>query len=184
MAGSVSLYADVSARRSSAAATVPAAVVARDVRAGELLTEQDVGVARLPRGTTLEALALPPADVVGRSTTGDMQTGEMITTSRLVSDDETPPGFARMPVAFPGEDIGGFLVAGMRIDVVWTPDGFSGEAPQVIAEDVRIVKILDAEGPTGGTGSVTALVDVAEDDTVRLAAATRSGSLSVLLRRS
>ena len=185
LTGALALWAQTAVDPTAPAPGVPAVIVAREVRSGGILAAEDLQVTMLPADSPLQAVALEPQEVIGSATIGDLRPGEMVTTTRLVSKEAPPPGYATMPVSIDDPEVAAFLAPGMRIDIVWTPDDFTGAGPAVVAQDVRVLQVGsgNAAGPSSMTrGAVSVLLEVAEADTVRLAAATSSGSLSVLLR--
>lgn len=165
------------------AAGVAAAVAVRDVRSGSVISPQDVLITDVPLDSPLRGVALAPEAVIGRSALGDLLAGEMITASRI-TEQAARPGYATMPVSFADPELTPFLTPGMRIDIVWTPDEMSGRAPEVVAVDARVLQVgTGSDAVDRGPGaSMPVLLEVAEPDTVRLAGAMGSGSLSVLVR--
>lgn len=180
VAGCAALLIDV--RGPVSAPGIPVALAARDIRSGSVLQPGDVLVSEVPADSPMSAVAVPAESVVGRTAVGDLLAGEMVTGSRLI-DQAVRPGFATMPVSFTDPELTPFLTPGMRIDIVWTPDDLSGGTPAVVAQDARVLRVGAGPDSPGGPGSgVPVLLEVAEPDTVRLAGAMGSGSLSVLVR--
>ncbi len=184
--GAAALGAEAT-RSTDPTASAVVVIAGRDLTSGSVLAIDDVAVASIPRGSPLAAAALSPEQVIGRTTVGDLRSGEMITASRVRGEDATRPGYATMPVTFDDPQITAFLVPGMRLDIVWTPDDFTTRAPRVVAEDVGVLRV---EPPAGSGdrafsgGSVSVLLEVRRADTVGLAGAMSSGSLKVLVRDS
>lgn len=166
----------------TASDAVAVAVAARDLSSGTVLEPDDIDVADVPAGSRLAGSSLAPQAAVGRSTVGDMRAGEMITATRLLSADDAAAGFASMPVTFADPELSAFLVPGMTLDVMWTPSDFTGEPPRIVAEGARVLRVGPDGAGISSTGSISVLLQVADADTVGLAAAMSSGSLSVVVR--
>lgn len=173
------------AAHSDAVSAVAAITIARhDVPAGVVLAASDVATAQLPRDSPLLAVAIEPGDAVGRRTADPLAAGEMVTPGRLLDEAGAPPGTTVMPVTFSDSDIAGYLTPGTVLDIVWTPEEFSGEAPRVVAQGCVVVESSPPETQTAhpSWGARPVLLQVPDADTVALAAAMSSGRLSVLLR--
>ena len=173
------------AAHSDAVRAFAAVTIARhDIPAGAVLAGDDVATAQLPRDSPLLAVAIGPGDAVGRRTANPLAAGEMVTPGRLLDAADAPPGTTVMPVTFSDSDIAAYLTPGTVLDIMWTPEEFSGQAPRVVAQGCVVVE----SGPPGtqtahpSWGARPVLLQVRDADTVALAAAMSSGRLSVLLR--
>ena len=160
---------------------VSVAVAAGSIRSGTVLGPDDVVADQVASGSRLAQVGLPQDDVVGRTTIGDLEPGEMLTATRLLSGEGAAPGLATVPVRFDDGQLTAFLEPGMRVDVVWTPDGLGEATSEIIAADARVLQVGDA-GESLVDSPPTVLLEVDRAASVRLAGAQRSGSLSVLLR--
>jgi Flp pilus assembly protein CpaB len=157
------------------------AYAARPISSGSVIDPADVGTVQVDRDSPLGWAGLPPDAVFGRTAVGDLAAGEMVTANRI-TDGSVRPGFAAMPVSFATEDLTQFLTAGSRIDIVWAPGEFSDRAAEVVVRDARILQVAPPSQSAGSSTGASVLLEVAEADAVRLAAAMTSGSLSVLGR--
>ena len=159
---------------------VAIAVAVGEIRSGTVLGPGDVQTDQVAFGSLLAEAGLPPDAVVGRTTVGDLGPGEMVTATRLLDGESAAPGLATVPVRFEDAQLTDFLQPGMRIDVVWTPDGLGAGAPEILAHDARVLQVGQADESLVDSPP-TVLLEVDGEASVRLAGAQRSGSLSVLL---
>lgn len=159
---------------------IPVPYAARSISSGTVLGPGDIGTTGVPASSPLLGVTPDPADVIGSTASGDLAAGELISAGRLADPAGRRPGYVTMPVTFADNDLGQFLAAGQVIDIVWTPGDLSGKPAEVVVRRATVDRIpTRADGIAGGTA---VLLEVAEDDAVRLAAAMASGSLSVVRR--
>jgi hypothetical protein len=181
--GSAALVEDL-ARRSADGAGVPAALASEAVPAGAVLGPDDVTLTDVAPDSPLASVALSREAVVGRTTTDQLEPGEMITAGRLADADDAPAGTTVMPVPFPDATIANYLTPGAVLDVIWIPDEFQREPPRIVARAAVVMPDPVPGGPDDRAAwqDRSILLRVTDADAVELAAALGSGRLSVLLR--
>lgn len=116
--------------------TVVVTTAARDLPAGTVLAEADLGSVRLdpdavPRGAT--------GDPAGRVLAAPLREGEPVTDVRLVGNAlaEAHPGLTAMPVRIPDRALVELLAPGDRIDLIATDS--RGGGTRVVAPDALVL---------------------------------------------
>ncbi len=147
----VTVFAGLRAVMPPAPETVPLLVAARDLPAGQVLTDADLETVQVPSGL-LPAGLQSASEAAGRTTTGPVRRGEAVTDARLVTAAllEGYPGHVALPLRLPDPATVDLLRVGDRIDLLAT-DPATGEAATV-AIDVPVVSIPQAQS-TGSTAA-------------------------------
>lgn len=155
----------------------------RDLPAGTVIGAGDVAVRALPPDAVPAGALVDAAALLGRTSTGPVREGEVLTDVRVVSGTllEGYPGRVAAPVRIADAGAVSLLRVGDTVDVVAADPQGRREAVTV-AERAAVVALPRAPGSALATGGL--LVLAVTDDTARaLAAAAVSGYLSVVLAR-
>lgn len=153
----VAVAAGVHAVAAPPPAEVSVLVAARDLPAGTVLAPGDLTSAGFDPGSVPAGLAL---DAAGRTLAAPLRTGEPVTDVRLVGPALTEgyPGLAAVPVRLPDAGMAGLLRVGDRIDLVAADP--QGGGASVVASDVPVLAIPDAEPEVGASGLAGRLIVV------------------------
>jgi pilus assembly protein CpaB len=149
---------------------------------GSVLEAADLRLGRLPRQAVPDEALTRVSDLVGRTLSGTVTNGQVLTAPDVVSRATTAPGMVIAPLRLTDAGVVSLLATGQRVDIV-AADSESGKA-SVVAADVVIAALPRGE-PDGGLGAdsgALVLVQVDRTTATRLAQANSTRSLSVLLR--
>ncbi|MEO7268270.1 MAG: SAF domain-containing protein [Knoellia sp.] len=134
--------------RPPAPPTTAALVAAKDLRPGVVLTADDLRTTRLPGGPdspgTVGAVGAP-RELVGRRLVSAMQTGELVTTSRLVPRSATeglPADTVAAHVLHADEGSLDLVSAGQRVTI------FADTGGEALARDVLVLGVDTPENAT------------------------------------
>jgi flagella basal body P-ring formation protein FlgA len=142
-------------------AKVAVAVLARDVKRGDTVTADDVASVGISVDNPIDAIRFEYADtaVAGRTATGDLAKGTVITQAMLSSGAAVPAGKAVVGFSLaPGEYPVGAMAPGMAVQVVRAPKTGPGE---VLVERADVYAV---EGAPTGSGSQQVFVSVVVDE--------------------
>jgi Flp pilus assembly protein CpaB len=153
----VAVAAGVHAVAAPAPPQVSVPVAAHDLPAGTVLAPDDVTHAEFAPGSVPDGLATATA---GHTLAAPLRAGEPVTDVRLVGPALTEgyPGLAAVPVRLPDAGMAGLLRVGDRIDLVSADP--QGGAASVVASDVPVLAIPDAEPEVSASGLAGRLVVV------------------------
>ena len=153
----VAVAAGVHAVAAPPPAEVPVLVAARDLPAGTVLAPGDLTSAAFAPGSAPAGLA---PDAAGRTLAAPLRAGEPVTDVRLVGPALTEgyPGLAAVPVRLPDAGMARLLRVGDRIDLV-SADPQGGGA-SIVASDVPVLAVPDADPELGASGLAGRLVVV------------------------
>lgn len=178
-----------------AEAGVPVLRAARDLPAGQQLTQADLVPAAVPRALQPVGALSRPAEAVGRLLAGPVRAGEALTDVRLVGESlvaAAAPGLLAVPIRLADAASVALLHAGDHVDVLAASTAVNAPlyAPVVAADELVLAapsRGSSDSGDVSGAGSGIdggALVVLAVPAPVaaRLAAAAVSSRLSVALR--
>jgi Flp pilus assembly protein CpaB len=152
---------------------------------GSVLSEADIGLARLPREGLPDDALTAVSDLVGHTLTGAVSKGQVLTATDLLGPGlATRAGMVLAPLRLADSGVAGLLVTGQRVDIV-AADSQSGKA-SVVATDVLVAALPKSGSDRGlaGSGTETGALVLVEVDRVaatRLAQAGATMSLSVLM---
>jgi pilus assembly protein CpaB len=149
---------------------------------GSVLVAADVRLGRIPREAVPDEALTTVSDLVGRTLSGTVTNGQVLTAPDLVWRAATAPGMVIAPLRLTDAGVVSLLATGQRVDIV-AVDSESGRA-SVVAANVVIAALPRGE-PDGGLGvdsGALVLVEVDRTTATRLAQANSTRSLSVLLR--
>lgn len=156
---------------------------ARDLPAGSVITAHDVSTRALPPAAVPAGAVAAATTLLGRTTTGPVREGEVLTDVRVVNGSllDGYPGRVAAPVRIADAGAVSLLRVGDTVDVVAADPQGRREAVTV-AEGAAVVALPRSGGSSLATGGLVVLA--VSDDTARsLAAAAVSGYLSVVLAR-
>jgi len=156
---------------------------ARDLPAGTVVSSDDLTPAEVPPTAVPAGVLTGEHDVVGRTTTGPVRAGEVLTDVRLVRGSllDGYPGRVAVPVRVADPDAVALLRIGDRIDVL-SADPQGREPATVVAEAAPVVALPRAGEAALASGGLVVLA-VTEDTARSLAAHAVGRYLSVALRR-
>lgn len=168
-------------------ATVEVVTAARDLSAVEPLSPGDTTTRAIPAAIVPDGAVSPDDDPSGRSLTGPMRRGEVVTTARLADSPaaEYGPGTVAAPVRVSDPDAAALVDPGTRIDILATADhGFETAdregAAEVVAGDCPVIAV-PAEGSAAASGALL-LVAVSEEQARQLAARSATSQISITIR--
>jgi hypothetical protein len=142
-------------------AKVAVAVLARDVKRGETITADDVASVGVSVDNPIDAIRFEFVDtaVAGRTATGDLGRGTVLTKAMLSPGTTLPAGKAVVGFNLaPGEYPVGGMAPGMAVEVVRAPKTGPGE---VLVERADVYAV---EGAPTGSGSQQVFVSVVVDE--------------------
>lgn len=162
-------------------------VAAGDVPGGAVLEQGDVAVRAFPVDYVPPGSFLSVDEVVGRMTGSALTPGEVVTSTRLVSQALAAGAVSRdgssyaVPVRLEDREVAGLLEAGVRIDIIRARR--AGEQA-VVAEGVRVITVPRSapDSAFGGTRVAGTLVLVEADraTAVRLASSGNEDLYAIL----
>ncbi|MFW5416221.1 Flp pilus assembly protein CpaB [Nocardiopsis sp. CNT-189] len=168
----------------------PVLVAARDLSPRAPVGAADTAVRELPRGAVPDGALPAESDPAGRSLTGPVRRGEVLTTARFAD----PPaadygaGLVAVPVRIADAGAAALVEPGSRVDLlaaVPVLDGGPGGPPpaRVVAEDRPVIAVPEPPGGAVG-GSPGALVVVAATaaEARRLAGYSQAGAVVLTIR--
>lgn len=183
LAAVIAVVATVTALSPAPPPTTDVVVAAVPLSPGHRLSAGDLTVAAVPDALVPEAAVTDPAQVVGRTLTGALTRGQMLTEPAVVRPGPEPrgDGLVTTPLRLSDPEVVDLLRVGDEIDVL-AADPRSGTST-VVAERARIAAIPEvvSSGPlSGGSGTQLVLVEVSPKVAAALAAAAVNGPLSVV----
>lgn len=155
-------------------------VAARELGPGGRLTAEDVAVRTVPAELAPQDALAAPDDAVGRSVTGPVGAGEILTVRRVLTDrtaGQIRPGARLVPVSLQDSATMDLLRPGDVVDVVAQR---KDDSPAVLARSATV-----AVGPAAQAGrqqARTAMLAMSEAEAHAVAAAALSSPLSVVFR--
>lgn len=168
---------------SSAMDRVAVIGVARDVPAGQAITESDLREVSLSGGDGLATIAVADAEqVVGRTAAVALSKGALLTDAQLADAAALPEGSVIAgAVLTPGQYPVG-LAVGDTVDVVETtaPDA-SGVGEPVSRGSASVLDLADS---IDGQGLLTVSLAIASDDAAAISSAGAAGRLSLVVTPS
>lgn len=160
---------------------------ARELGPGGRLTVDDVRVTTVPAGLAPQDALAAPADAIGRSVTGPVGVGEILTDRRVLTDrtaGQIRPGSRLVPIALQDSATMDLLRPGDVVDVVAQRKPRAGErddgTPLVLARSATVAVAAAAAGPR--QQARTAMLAMSETEAHAVAAAALSSPLSVVFR--
>ena len=179
------------------APTVAVVVAAADLRAGDVLTADDLRTVRLPRSAVPTTAVAEPAGLLGEELAVDLPRGLAVVAAHLARSrfaTSAPAGTVAVPVRLADPAVAALLRPGDRVDLVaGTLDGWASDAgPSVLAEAALVLEVLtdEASGDAGGLGLIGTGIAEGDDPLVVVAvpaeeghriAAAAGGSLGAVL---
>lgn len=181
---------------------VPVVVAASSIPVGSVLTEQALAVVKWPEASAPDGTFKAPEEVLGRTALQAIVKGEPILTARLADQAAgrglgalLKPGMRAMAVKVDQVvGVAGFVQPGDRVDVIatMTPDTDTRHAldrniarvSKIILQNVGVLAIgehLSSQGTKPVSVQVVTL-EVAPDQSERLALASRYGDIHLLIR--
>ncbi|KIH96429.1 SAF domain-containing protein, partial [Streptomonospora alba] len=164
-------------------------VAARGLDALSALSSGDVAVRALPSEAVPEQALRPGDDPAGRSLTGPVARGEVLTRARIAGPVARGygPGLVAAPVRLPEDVPTGLLHPGSRVDVLAAgredAAAFGGEPrpARTVVEDRPVISVFEPDA-AAGAGGVLVVLAVRPDEAGALAGHAASSRLSVTLR--
>ncbi|TWS18904.1 flagellar biosynthesis protein FlgA [Tsukamurella asaccharolytica] len=155
-------------------------VAARELGPGGRLSGDDLAVRTVPAELAPQDALTGPDDAVGRSVTGPVAAGEILTGRRVLTDrtaGQIRPGARLVPVSLHDPATMDLLRAGDVVDVVAQR---KDDSPAVLA---RSATVAVAAAPQAGRQQArTAMLAMSESEAHAVAAAALSSPLSVVFR--
>ncbi|MGZ9828857.1 SAF domain-containing protein [Tsukamurella ocularis] len=155
-------------------------VAARDLGPGGRLAGDDLAVRTVPAELAPQDALTGPGDAVGRSVTGPVGAGEILTSRRVLTDrtaGHIRPGARLVPVSLQDSATMDLLRAGDIVDVVAQR---KDDSPAVLA---RSATVAVAAAPQATRQQArTAMLAMSESEAHAVAAAALSSPLSVVFR--
>ncbi len=192
----------------SFAGSVNVVVAAREIPAGTTISSDDLTVATLPENGIVDGALFESEGLEGLVVRQNMAKGEQLTSAKVgqgVADDDktlsavVPPGLRAIAVEVDETTVvGGFVVAGDRVDVIAILEREDESFAQTLLQDVEVLAVaqdaqeavarLDADGNPIDTGDAEGSISTRpedagvneEADTVTLAVAPEDAALVAL----
>lgn len=155
-------------------------VAARELGPGGKLTAADVELRTVPADLAPQDALAAPDDAVGRSVTGPVGAGEILTGRRVLTDrtaGQIRPGARLVPVSLQDGATMDLLRAGDVVDVVAQR---KDDSPAVLARSATVAVAPAAQA--GRQQTRTAMLAMSETEAHAVAAAALSSPLSVVFR--
>ncbi|GIZ98219.1 hypothetical protein TTY48_28310 [Tsukamurella sp. TY48] len=160
---------------------------ARELGPGGKLTADDVRLTTVPAELAPQDALSAADEAVGRSVTGPVGVGEILTDRRVLTDrtaGQIRPGARLVPVALQDSATMDLLRPGDVVDVVAQRKPRAGDqddgAPLVLARSATVAVAAAAQGPR--QQARTAMLAMSESEAHAVAAAALSSPLSVVFR--
>ena len=174
----------ISAARPPDPPSSPVVRATRELPAGTTVSSTDVRLDRIPRSAAPDS-PLPDLDaVVGRTVTGAVADGQVLTGLDLGTPRASRPGLVVAPLRLADSDVAGLLQVGDRVDVIAA--GLSGSKSRVVARDLLVVGLPrpDDDGglASGSTDGPLVLVEVDPSTATTLSEVAADGRLGVVFR--
>jgi Flp pilus assembly protein CpaB len=168
--------------------TVPVVVAASDLRAGAVLTSDDLRVTRLPAEVAPSGVADVVETLIGQVLAAPVRAGEAVTDVRVVGPglwSQVPDGLVATPVRLADLAVATLLRAGDRVDVLAASSGPDGTtAVEVVAEGALVLTVpAGDQPPTTDSGNGLLVLAVTPATAQQLAASGAAGTLTVTLGR-
>jgi Flp pilus assembly protein CpaB len=194
LAGLSALHADRPAARADAS-TIEVVVAAHDLSAGTVLGTDDVRAVSWPATLRPATAVANTKTAVGRTVAGPVGSGEVITSSRLVSTDLAaglPTGLIAVAVPLVDSGTAALIHAGDRVDLLSPPSdttpltlsGSSAPTAQpatMVAANVLVLAVVPRDpGLTGSNAQLVVAVDQPAE--LRIAGAITSPMLATLIK--
>lgn len=155
---------------------VEVTVAARDLPGGSTVASDDVTTARMRPGTAPDGHLLDPSGEVLATT---VRRGEAITDTRVVSAAlAAETGLVGLPVRLPDAGAATLLSPGDAVDLLAA--GAQGAPASRLAIDVRVLAVVP-EAPEGPAGGTLVVLEVREEEALRISGAAVTEFLSVTL---
>lgn len=168
----------------SFAGSVNVVVAAREIPAGTTITGDDLTIATLPENGIVDGALFESEGLEGLVVRQNMARGEQLTSAKVgqgVDDDDktlsavVPPGLRAIAVEVDETTVvGGFVVAGDRVDVIAILEDDLGPSAQTILQDVEVLAVaqdaqeavarLDADGNPIDTGEAEGSISTRPED--------------------
>ncbi len=176
----LAVFATVSALQPDRGETVPVLAAARDLPGGTVLAAGDLVPLSLPAGAAPGAAVSEASELVGRALNGPVSARSVLTRAAVATGQSLArPGYVVVALPLDNDALAPLVAPGARIDLI-DPSGASGA---VLASDVRVVGApSSASGLSLGAPDRAALIEVLPEVATKVAAATRSGGLTIALR--
>lgn len=159
----------------------------RDLTPGTILTPADVAVAEWDSATVPDGAVLDSADVDGRTLTGPVRAGELLTDVRLLGSRTASAALrseARVvPVHLADAGVTDLLREGDRVDVLTVETQENPDAPPAarILASGAVVVLVSAEAGGGRQRDRVVLLALPTEDATTVAAASLVSALTVTL---
>lgn len=152
----------LSIARPPAPATVSRFTAARDLPSGTVLAPRDLRRTEFAPASVPDTAVVDLDTVVGRTLAVPLDRGELLTRSRVMSNDRLAgyPGRSAIALRIPDADVVGMLRVGDRVDLVAT-DPQRGGAPEHLVSGAPVVAVPAGSPAAAGTGMVGRLVVLA-----------------------
>jgi Flp pilus assembly protein CpaB len=117
----------------------------RDIAAFEQLTEENLGIKKVPLGSVDNTIAVEPSQILGKTTTVPLFSGEQIRLERLVDKRIVDVNKHQVAVNVNlTRSVAGTLKEGDIVDVYWVADNDYTTEP--IARNCIVLKVTDGQG--------------------------------------
>jgi Flp pilus assembly protein CpaB len=158
-------------------ARVPVLVAAREIAAGEQITQDALSTTAVASEGTMLIPASQEAELVGQYARVTITSGQLIDTAMVMASGVLQPGSVAVGASLAaGRVPASGLQPGDIVDLI----AVSGGQGQVLAEGVLVSSFVSAPSGTGGSSS-TATFIVDHGDGARIAAVNAVGELAVVL---
>ncbi|MFI7169759.1 Flp pilus assembly protein CpaB [Rhodococcoides fascians] len=159
----------------------------RDLTPGTILTPADVAVAEWDSATVPDGAVLDSADVDGRTLTGPVRAGELLTDVRLLGSRTASAALGSearvVPVHLADAGVTDLLREGDRVDVLTVETQENPDAPpaaRILASGAMVV-LVSAEAGGGRQRDRVVLLALPTEDATTVAAASLVSALTVTL---
>lgn len=177
------------------AETTPAAVAARDLPVGTIVSREEVRLVDWPAGSLPEGYASSPSEVVGRGLLAGVKTNEPFLSSKLARKEAggglpitIPKGRRALSVRVNDViNVAGYVSPGTRVDVLVTLDEGSSDDPatQIVLQNISVLSTGNQvqENQEGDPQNYTvATLLVTPEEAEKLTLASTRGQIQLALR--
>src|SRR5215470_514903 len=188
------VYHQLQAKTAPAKATVDVVVAAKDIQVGAKIAEQDLKMVKYQTDDLPSDFFRAKSSVVGHGAVLPIDKGEFVLPDKLSAGPGLPSLIAlgMRAVSVRVNDVtavGGFAVAGTRVDVLATgnPRGSNEPQTETILQNIRVLAVgskIEGSSTAEPQNATVVTLLVSPEDAEKIALANQEGRIQLVLRNS